>query len=156
MTLKVFSKRNGSVISALSPTATAFSAADLGICSLYHLKYQQTLWFTTTLICNASMWLTPKDRRSFSLIVSLAEELGKEKAIDQKFSDTCLSSILPGFHNLSCAIPKFDKKRALKKCHGRRDSTRAEGGKIKIKCHYVVSGEVGIESQVGLFCKVTV
>lgn len=90
-------------------------------------------------------------------MVSVAEELGKGKAIDQKFSDTCLSSIFQEFHNLSCTIHNFDRKRDLKKCHARRDSTRAEGGKIRIECHHMVSGEAGIiESQTGLVCKVTV
>lgn len=37
MILKVFSKLNGPVISVLSPTAKAFSTADLGVSSLYHL-----------------------------------------------------------------------------------------------------------------------
>lgn len=43
MILKVFSKLNGPIIAVLSPTAKAFSRADLGVCSLYHPQCQQIL-----------------------------------------------------------------------------------------------------------------
>lgn len=83
------------------------------------------------------------EEQTFLFINSYLQQksLGRKK---QQIKNSLILVWVPEFHNPSCTIPKFDKKRYPKKCHGRRDSTRAEGGKIWTKCHHVVSGEAGM------------